>query len=169
MNGGIFEWIDADGRFRLALMPRPPGGQRLDLALRALRREGVDLLVSLQPEEEAAWCGLEREADAAELAGMDFLRFAIPDHDVPDDPEDMVTFADEVLRRLDAGQGALLHCFAGIGRSGILAVGIMMRAGYSYDDAAYRAMSARKLRVPETEEQSRWVRRVFGRPDRPSP
>jgi protein-tyrosine phosphatase len=162
VTSGIFEWIDADDRFRLALMPRPPGGQRLDLAMRALRREGVDLIVSLQPEDEAALCGLEREAEAAELAGMDFLRFAIPDHGVPEDPDAMVAFADEVLRRLDAGQATLAHCYAGIGRSGILAVGVMMRAGFSYDEAAYRAMAARKLRVPETEAQSRWVRRVFG-------
>lgn len=155
---GIFDWIDTDGRFRLAMMPCPPGGQRLDLAMRALRQHGVDIVVSLQPEEEAAHCGMEREAEAAELAGMTFFRFPIRDHGVPRDRVAITAFADELLVRLLGGESVLVHCYAGIGRSGLLAILILMRAGFTYDEAAYRAIAARKLRVPETEDQEDWLK-----------
>lgn len=155
---GIFDWIDTDGRFRLALMPRPPGGQRLDLAMRALRNEGVDVLVSLQTEPEARACGLERQAEAAEMAGMDFFRHPIPDHGVPDDRDATLAFVETLFGRLEAGQSVLLHCYAGIGRSGLIAIALLLRAGFDYDEAAYRAMAARKLRVPETDEQERWLK-----------
>jgi len=166
MNG-IFEWIDTGNRFRLALMPRPPGGQRLDFALRALRRHDVDVLVSLQPPAEAAACGLEREDESAENAGITFARFGIEDHGVPRDVEATIAFADELLDGLEEGRSVLIHCYAGIGRSGLLAILVLLRAGFSYDEAAYRAMAARKMRVPETEEQRRWLL-AHGRPRAPS-
>ncbi len=156
--GAIFDWIDVGDAFRLAISPRPPGGQRLDSVLKVLRGEGVDILVSLQPEAEARACGLEREADAAATAGMTFLRHPIVDHGIPSDPAATIAFADELLAHLRGGRSVLAHCYAGIGRSGLLAILVLMRDGYEYDEAAYRTAAARQLTVPETSEQRAWLR-----------
>lgn len=158
----LFNWLDADGRFRLALMPRPPGGQRLDFAMLALRQRGVDVLASLQTEPEAERCALEREAEAAENAGMTFHRFGIDDHGVPADREAARGFARARLDDLEAGRGVLLHCFAGIGRSGLLAIMIMVEAGFDLEEAARRATDARQLRVPETQTQWSWLQETYG-------
>jgi protein-tyrosine phosphatase len=157
MSSGLFRWVDVDGAFRLAIMPRPPGGQRLDSALRLLHRDGVQVIASLQPEAEAVRCDLEREPDAAELVGMRFVRFPIDDHGVPRSPEAARATAEDLHDELVAGRGVLLHCYAGIGRSGLMAILILTRAGFDLEDAANRVSAARELRVPETESQWFWL------------
>ncbi|MEM1023365.1 MAG: protein-tyrosine phosphatase family protein [Myxococcota bacterium] len=157
----LFDWIDVDGRFRMGIIQRPPGGPSVDRAMQTLRLNGVDLLVSLQPPNEARACGLEREADAATLAGIDFLRFPITDHGVPTSTEDAIAFAQRVLQELEAGRSALLHCFAGIGRSGLMALSVMRLAGFGLEDAAARATEARRIRVPETQSQWSWLQESF--------
>jgi len=157
----LFDWIDADERFRLGIIQRPLGGRYVDTAMKTLRLSGVDVLVSLQPEAEAALCGLEREADAAALAGLRFERFPITDHGVPESREDAVAFAQGLLEELESGRAMLLHCYAGIGRSGLMALAVMRLAGFGLEDAARRASAARKLRVPETQTQWSWLEETF--------
>jgi protein-tyrosine phosphatase len=157
----LFDWIDVDQRFRLGLIQRPPGGRFVDAAMKTLRLCEVDLLVSLQTEAEAAACGLAREADAAALAGLRFERFPIADHGVPGSSEDATAFAQSLLAELEAGRGVLMHCFAGIGRSGLMALAVMRLAGFGLEDAARRASAARKLRVPETQTQWSWLEETF--------
>ncbi|HJL41723.1 MAG TPA: protein-tyrosine phosphatase family protein [Myxococcales bacterium LLY-WYZ-16_1] len=164
----LFEWIAPDRGLNLAIMPRPPGGNRLDFALAALQREGVDVLVSLQPEQEAALCGLEREAEVADMLGMEFVRHPITDHGVPSSADDTLTLARTLAEQLGAGQGVLLHCYAGIGRAGLMAILTLGAAGLDLNDAVERASKARMLRVPETTTQLAWLEEAFeqrlGRP-----
>jgi len=48
-------WIDGTWPGRLAIMPRPRGGDWLEDELRDCRRQGVVTLVSLLTEEQRAW------------------------------------------------------------------------------------------------------------------
>ena len=153
-----FEWIDADGRFRLALGPRPR--QPLFRELFGWRNEGVQRLVSLQTEEESARMGLGDEPATAQMAGLSFDRFAIRDHAVPDDPQDALRFAHHLYGCLESGEAVLLHCYAGIGRSGLMAILTLMVAGFAYEDAQRRATDARGLPVPENALQLAWLQRM---------
>ncbi len=153
-----FEWIDADGRFRLAFRGRPAPPVARSLA--QWKQEGADRVVSLQTEVESDRMGLADEEAVARSVGLEFDRFAIYDHAVPEDPRATVAFAREMLTHLSDGQAVVYHCFAGIGRSGLMAILTLVVAGYDLDDAKQRAKRARGLAVPETELQHRWLAHV---------
>jgi len=76
-------WIKIDTPARLAIAPRPRGGDWLEDDLHALRREGVDILVSLLTTEEATELALDDEGAACARAGIEFRNFPIPDRHVP--------------------------------------------------------------------------------------
>ena len=46
-------WIDTGIPAKLAIMPKPNSGKRLEADIRNLKREGTDVLVSLLPPDEA--------------------------------------------------------------------------------------------------------------------
>ena len=62
MKADIY-WIDQLAPHRLAIMPRPRGGDWLEDEIRSLRLEGVDVLVSLLTETEARELELDSERD----------------------------------------------------------------------------------------------------------
>ncbi len=51
----------------------------------------------------------------------------------------------------------LIHCRAGIGRSGMLAACVLVKAGLDPEAALQRVSEARGCPVPDTEEQRAWV------------
>ncbi len=63
----------------------------------------------------------------------------------------------EIARALEEGKNVAVHCRQGIGRSGLIAVGVLAVAGVSLDDAILAVSSARGLDVPETLDQRLWV------------
>ena len=79
-------WVNPGANGRLAIVPRPRGNEWLRDDLTALRRNGIDILVSLLTRAEAAHLGLEFEQAMCEAAGIEFRSFPIPDHSVPDGP-----------------------------------------------------------------------------------
>jgi protein-tyrosine phosphatase len=77
-----------------------------------------------------------------------------PIHDLSAPPlEGFVALTDEVGQRLDAGATVLVHCGAGIGRAGTLAVGLLVRAGAELDEALALVASHRPMAGPEVGAQ----------------
>jgi protein-tyrosine phosphatase len=138
----------ADG---LSTLPAPA----LD-ELPGLRADGVDVLVSLLPADQATALGLAGERAAAEAAGLEFVSFPIPDFGVPDRAE-----AEPVLQRLAAdraaGRHVAVHCWGGVGRSSLVAAALLVRAGATPAEAWARVAAARGVPVPETDAQREWV------------
>jgi protein-tyrosine phosphatase len=60
---------------------------------------------------------------------------------------------------LSQGKNIAIHCYAGIGRTGMVAAGILMKQGQSVDLALLELSRIRGLRVPETLEQITWLHR----------
>ncbi len=154
-----FQWVDTDQAFRLALRHRPSGGPQLEAELLALKCMGVDVLVSLLEPDESHKLGLEKEAELAQTHGLHFISFPIPDHSVPTSLADTKALCQDLLTFLQDGKGVLLHCFAGIGRSGTIGGATMNLAGFDVHDACLRMSRARGFYVPETEEQRAWLDR----------
>ncbi|GAA1377494.1 protein-tyrosine phosphatase family protein [Catellatospora chokoriensis] len=153
--------VDWPAAGRLALMPRPEGGQRLRDEVDSLRRQGVDTVVSALTAPENERLGLVGEEQAVRAAGMRFVSFPIPDFGVPDFTayrELTGRLADEVA----AGRFVLAHCFGGIGRATVVAGGVLIRLGASAADATAAVGAARGLPVPETEPQRAILARLAG-------
>jgi protein-tyrosine phosphatase len=64
-----------------------------------------------------------------------------------------------IMEYLHSGKAVGVHCRAGIGRSSLIAVSALIRAGFSADSAFRLAEEARGCPVPDTPEQRRWVER----------
>jgi protein-tyrosine phosphatase len=159
-------WVPIPGPGRLALMPCPRGGEFLAEEIAALRAEGVEVLVSLLEKEEAGELGLAEEERFCREHGLTFLNFPIPDHSVPPLDEKTGAFIEDLARRLHAGQSLAVHCMAGVGRSGLITVSVLVAAGSSIFQAIDAASAARGFAVPETDEQVRWITRFVSRQKR---
>jgi protein-tyrosine phosphatase len=150
-------WIEGDPQARLAIVMRPAGDDWLEDELRALKRGGIDTLVSMLEPWEAAELGLAREGPLAEEAGMRFLSFPIPDRCTPLETAAFRQFAGELARRLRAGERIGVHCRGSIGRSTVAAASALVHLGWSPRDAVLAIADARRFPVPDTDEQREWI------------
>jgi protein-tyrosine phosphatase len=63
------------------------------------------------------------------------LHFPIPDYGIPRDYRAFMTLLDRIAGGLAAGERFLVHCAAGIGRTGTLASAILVRLGLDPEEA----------------------------------
>lgn len=156
-------WIETAGPGRLGVMPRPRGGEWLDGEIRALKGDGVDILVSLLTPEEEEYLGLLAEGETARGHGLIFHSHPVWDRGIPDDPGPLWTLARDLAGRHAEGKTIVAHCRMGIGRSPLLLASIMVLRG-SAPDAAWTAIgAARGCIVPDTREQRDWLGRTAPR------
>ena len=153
-------WIPTGTPLQLATAARPHGGNRLEDEIRSLHREGVDVLVSLLTDDENQELELTQEGALCRAQGMEFRSFAIPDRETPESKEKFLRFIESLGKEADAGLRIVLHCRAGIGRSSLVAAALMVRAGFTADDAFDRISKARGHRVPDTGEQIDWIKHL---------
>jgi len=157
-------WVERPGPGRVAIMPRPRGGDWLEDEVRSLREEGVDVLVSLLEAHEIEGFELEREPEVSKAAGIEFLSHPIPDHGIPASFEEASALVRDLERRLGEGRGVAIHCFAGVGRSATIAAAVLLAHGVPLDETLDLLGQARGFPVPETPEQLEWLER-FARGD----
>ncbi len=93
-------WIETGLPAKLAIMPRPNGGKHLESAIRNLKREGANVLVSLLPPDEAFDLGLEHERAACDGHGILFRNFPIPDRGIPRSTEAFLDFLETLHQDL---------------------------------------------------------------------
>ncbi len=149
-------WVPGPWRGKLAVSPRPRGGDWLEDE----RWAGIDVLVSLLEKEEAAELELEREGEFAESRGVHFVSFPIPDRGVPASVPAALGLLRELAGALVAGKNVAVHCRQGIGRSGLVAAGVLLTSGMGVEQATALVSAARGLPVPETADQLRWLRQL---------
>jgi protein-tyrosine phosphatase len=150
-------WVDGPWEGRLGILPRPRGGDWLNDEMTAWREAGVDVAISLLEPDEAAQLVLESEAAAASASGIVFRSFPIPDRGVPVSKEAVADLAADVVDALEKGERVAVHCRQGIGRSGLIAGGVLVASGVDPGTAITTVSRARGLAVPEAEEQRRWL------------
>jgi|SRR5215472_7389994 len=157
-------WIKQKG-LRLGIVPRPRGQDWLADDISALRRAGVDVVVSaLTPDETEEW-GLLDESRCCEDNGLNFLSFPIVDRSVPASLSEFDGLLDAVREYLREGKAVVVHCWGGVGRSSVIAACALIRYGLSVDDAFRLIEESRGRQVPDTAEQRRWVERYSSRFD----
>ena len=153
-------WIPGPRRGRLAIAARPRGGDWLEDEFSGLRRAGVDVIVSLLEEDEAAQLDLADEAKAAEANGLRFISFPIPDRGIPASTPAAVSLVANIGGALEEGKNVAVPCRQGIGRSGLIAAGVLMTSGLSPEQAIQVVSTARGITVPETSEQRSWAQQL---------
>jgi atypical dual specificity phosphatase len=147
-----FSWV-IPGRLAGLSLPGLCGGLAAQLA--ELRRLGVDCLVSLT--DSAAGFG-----PACAAAGLAWEYFPIPEFDIPEDEQAFDRLVLRLLARLDAGQAVAAHCWAGVGRTGLLLACLLGRLEHVAGQEAIRRVRRRRPAL-ETPEQEQFVQRYLGR------
>jgi len=97
---------------------------------------GIAAVICLNEPDELEY---ESPQYAAHIDGgieaWEQICFPIPDHSAPDDREAFLTLARGLADRLEQGDALLVHCYAGIGRTGTLACCVLLALGLSRSEA----------------------------------
>jgi protein-tyrosine phosphatase len=152
-------WIEGNPAPPLAIVLCPRGGSELEDNLLRIRQSGVETLVSLLEEEEAAWLGLAQEGPLANHIGLTFLSYPIPDVHVPQNAATFRNFVAGLAERLRTGERLGVHCRGSVGRAPLTAACTLIHLGWEPEDALQAIEKARGLAIPDTEEQRRWILR----------
>lgn len=158
----ILYWIEGPWSGRLAILPRPRGGDWLEDEVRAWRAAGIDVVVSTLTDEEIAELDLSAEAVLSRANGVEFIAFPITDRGLPPSVPAAVELARRMEDELTKGRNVAVHCRQGVGRSALVAACVLVVAGIDPETAWARIRLARGCTVPDTQEQQEWVVRFAG-------
>jgi protein-tyrosine phosphatase len=150
-------WIEGSWPGRLAVGPRPRGGEWLRDDIAGLKRDGIETVLSLLTPEEEGDLDLAGEAGEVRSQRIEFISFPIADRQIPQSEAKWTEAVERVDRSLSKGAKVFVHCRQGIGRSGLLAACLLVRRGMSPGAAIDSVTIARGVRVPETPEQRDWI------------
>ena len=162
-------WIAGTWPGRLAIMPRPRGGDWLEDEVRAWRDAGVGIVVSLLESEEVADLDLSTESELSRANGIDFVTFPIVDRSVPTARETVAELVAKLAVALKEGKNVAIHCRQGVGRAALVAVSTLIRLGVDVEPAIERVSTARGRAIPETAEQREWLLEFANRTAKPTP
>ncbi len=142
-------WVEV-GNGALALYHRPKGR---DMA--AFRKEGATHLVTLLSERENA----RKYGDAAKRHGITWVWLPMPNANYPTDEvhERLRAALPELSRLLDEGARIIIHCSAGIHRTGMVTYGLLRWKGYTPDEAMRIIRKTRKVTAKEMKaKRQKW-------------
>ncbi len=140
----------------LFLQAMPGRLEPFEKAKAAFVREGVGQVVCLTSLEEVGMYAPDY-ARAIESDGLAWSQqiFPIVDGGVPRDVEAFLDLANSVARSLRDGDRVVIHCAAGIGRTGMLAVCVLMALAMTEAEACDAVRNAGSF--PESEVQRKLI------------
>jgi protein-tyrosine phosphatase len=153
-----YYWIEGPWKGRLAIVPRPRGGDWLEDEIHSWHEAGLDTIVSLLTPDEIEEFDLGTEERLSKAQGIEFISFPILDREVPASREATIALAHKLEAALTSGKGVGLHCRQGIGRSSLIAASVLIASGENSTEAFERITTARGRPVPDTIEQKQWVK-----------
>jgi len=146
---------------RLYLHSMPGRYERLEDAWAEVRGLGISTIICLAPLDEIREKSPEY-SKSIEIGTVpcDVRRLPVCDYQGPDDDRAFSELSGQVADLLRRGEGILIHCGAGVGRTGMFAIAALMGLGLSADEARRQVRAAGS--GPERPAQEEALRR-FGR------
>ena len=151
-------WISVPWPGRLAIVPRPRGGDWLEEEIRSWREAGLDVVVSLLTQNENTELELNQEELLCRAQGIQFYTYPILDRGVPASRRATTNLVGKLEKMLEAGKSVAVHCRQGIGRSSLIAALLLVSAGIGSEAALAQIGQERGCIVPDTIEQRNWIK-----------
>lgn len=153
-------WVRDIEPLKLAIMPRPRGGDWLEDEIAGWKRSGITHVVSLLHRYEIEELSISDEAALCKASGIEYRSFPIRDRNTPDAVADFIALVHELTSLVQNNCGVAVHCRAGIGRSGLTAACVLLKLGIPASEAFAVLSRARRLPVPDTPSQVEWFHSV---------
>jgi protein-tyrosine phosphatase len=139
-------------------MARLPGLWLSSLAkeLSSIRAVGASTLVSLTESKELRWAGAGDFGAAVARAGLHWHHLPIRDFGIPDDgfEEAWSQVGPSLHQRLVAAERIVIHCYAGLGRTGLVVARILIEQGETPERALALVRAARPGAVQTARQES---------------
>jgi protein-tyrosine phosphatase len=149
-------WVDEFENGLLGMMPRPKGGSELSKEIQTLSNQKVDCVVCLIEQSEMEELDLLEESAFCEKVGITFIHFPIKDFHLPEQKA-YFSLLDSINERLQKNQKIVIHCRAGIGRTGTITAGLLLKNKIHTENIFEYLSKIRTCEVPDTKEQRDWV------------
>ncbi|MEL6823245.1 MAG: dual specificity protein phosphatase family protein [Calditrichota bacterium] len=150
-------WIDDIHNGTLGMMARPRGNDWLEDEIKKLKILDVKLVVSLLEEHEETELKLSEEQGYCKQNDIEFVSFPIADRGVPKNLKAYQKLVLKIDQRLKRNNKVVIHCRMGIGRTSVIAAGVLLKNGYEPNSVFKYLSEVRTFSVPDTEEQVNWI------------
>jgi protein-tyrosine phosphatase len=123
---------------------------------RQARTTGLAMVVCLTPRDEVDELSPDYAAAVLRGApGYEWLHLPVPNFGVPPEPNAFRSAIERIADRVRAGDAVLMHCAAGMGRTGSAAACVLKALGLPADEALERVRLAGSN--PQNADQSGFV------------
>lgn len=137
----------------------PGRSEPLTSFLDLMKTNRVDVVVRLTGSDEIKLKSPGYHAFRAEdELPVDEIKFPIEDYGIPGDQDAYLDLVRTICDLLIGGRNVLIHCAGGIGRTGTLAICVLLAGGYQVEQAV--AIVKQAGSGPENENQKNFLRAV---------
>jgi protein-tyrosine phosphatase len=144
----------------IGIMPRPRGNDWLAGEIERWAAMDIQTVVSLLEKDEIGELGLAEEETLCRRHQIKYISFPIRDRAVPADEPAAGRLIRRLVQRVDQGEKIAVHCRMGVGRAALIAGAVLVEKGVGPERALQQIAKARALRVPDTDEQVLWLKRL---------